>query len=653
MPTRSRSHVLETDSRRAFARLLPPEWVIRPLDSEYGIDDQVEVFEKQGPTTGLMFFVQMKATDQGKLGTALKLRFKVDTLDYYRSLELPVMIVRFHAQTRKFYWQWFHEFEKYPKARQKTLTLSLPISAEWNDESPAQIKASLQTIRQLKSTACPHPIVFTLVLHDAEVCGMPSSVLRAILMEMAGPLRGVLKLTETAPVGAHPEIVISRDKLVVDLARLRSITIDFKEGYKSDVAQNRLPHDVFIGVAFVLATSGHSSEASEIASGHLAHGSLIASPEVLSALIRAMAKSRRVSDALQLARSILSQAGAPQLPEWLLLFAVGNRETLQKSEVEFLGEVMEMLMERAKELGDRQNMAVAHYNLGNHLRSRGGPHRKAAFRHYRLAAKAEPGYRQRQYFWKEIGGLLHLLGHFRWSADAYRKAVQLGGDNMCLALYADSLMRSGKFQDALNAFRQYMEKEVKPDAEWLLKDFVLSHLVEDLGIAEQQPCSHWPNKLTDPSGISEEEAHNRLLLAIRSDALSSFAWFNLGASFGQLGAKVDAFKAYLFAAICLPHDVEAWGRALLYGISSLRAEPLNASLAVCIARMAYRRNGQTFLAELGKLVDRQEPGFPRTELMNLVGDAVKDIDRLNRLTEVRMVGEGPNYEVILRAEKPG
>jgi hypothetical protein len=35
--------------------------------------------------------------------------------------------------------------------------------------------------------------------------------------------------------------------------------------------------------------------------------------------------------------------------------------------------------------------------------------------------------------------------------------------------------------------------------------------------------------------------------------------------------------------------------------------------------------------------------------MNIVADGVKDIDRSNRLTEVRMVGEGANYEVILRA----
>ncbi len=62
-PKRSRSHTVETDSLREFARLLPLEWVIRPHSSEDGLDDEVEIFEESGPSTGLMFFVQLKATE--------------------------------------------------------------------------------------------------------------------------------------------------------------------------------------------------------------------------------------------------------------------------------------------------------------------------------------------------------------------------------------------------------------------------------------------------------------------------------------------------------------------------------------------------------------------------------------------------------------
>src|SRR5258708_18267430 len=166
MPARPRSHTLEDESRRTFAALLPSEWVIRSLVSDYGIDEQVEVFNKGGHATGLMFLAQLKATDARDLKSALKFPLKVETLRYYRSLELPVMMVRFHSPTRKFYWRWLHELKERAKPGQKTITHHIPTSAEWNERTPEELTASLQVFRQLKSPSCPHPIVFSLVLPD-------------------------------------------------------------------------------------------------------------------------------------------------------------------------------------------------------------------------------------------------------------------------------------------------------------------------------------------------------------------------------------------------------------------------------------------------------------------------------------------------------
>jgi hypothetical protein len=36
--------------------------------------------------------------------------------------------------------------------------------------------------------------------------------------------------------------------------------------------------------------------------------------------------------------------------------------------------------------------------------------------------------------------------------------------------------------------------------------------------------------------------------------------------------------------------------------------------------------------------------------MNLMADAVKDIERVNRLTEVRVVGRGADYKVVVHDE---
>jgi hypothetical protein len=121
-----------------------------------------------------------------------------------------------------------------------------------------------------------------------------------------------------------------------------------------------------------------------------------------------MARSRRVPDALRLARKLLRSAAGPQLAQWLVIVVRARTGSLQDSELDYLQQVMKMFIERATELGDARLLGAAHYNLGNYFRGRGQS--RSAFTQYRLATKSEPGYLQRPYFWKEIAGVLHGLG---------------------------------------------------------------------------------------------------------------------------------------------------------------------------------------------------------------------------------------------------
>ena len=329
------------------------------------------MFDKNGRATGLMFLAQLKATDAHHLRSALQVSLKVDTVNYYRSLELPVMMVRFHSPTKKFYWRWLHEFEKRVKPGQKTLTVHIPSSAQWNERTPEELTASLQMFRQLKSPSCPHPIRFSLLLPDPEVSGTPSSLLRTAIQDAAEALSGVLQLSDEVPLGAHPKITISNDMLIVDLAGLRSITLHLEEPYPKGLVTTKLPHDVLTAVAFVLAKAGHFNEASEIASSHLDQGTLARNPDVFFTLVGAMARSRRVPDALRLARKLLRSAAGPQLAQWLVIVVRARTGSLQDSELEYLQQVMKMFIERATELGDARLLGTAHYNLGNYFRGQG------------------------------------------------------------------------------------------------------------------------------------------------------------------------------------------------------------------------------------------------------------------------------------------
>jgi hypothetical protein len=643
MPKRTSSHVIEDKSRRAFAALLPPEWVVRPVSRDYGIDEEVEVFEKQGAATGLMFFVQIKATAAPKLGKSLKICFKVHSLNYLRTLDLPVMIVRFHGPTGRFFWKWSHEFKQRPSSPDvKTVTLDIPPSAEWNDQTPSEIEASLRVFRQLKAAAHPHRIRFSLVISGPEVHGAPASIVKSALLKAASTSSQIVEITDDVPIGAHPEIIISNEKLIVSLAGLTGLTLNTLRGYPTEFATTKFPHDVLTAVACVLTMAGHFSEAAEIASNHLDQGTLDCFPEVWSLVLGAMARSGRVHDALRLARKLIEAAKGPDLIQALLI--VGRLHTVSStvSEFEYLHEVMRLFIKKATELNDNRTAAVAHYNLGNLLRSQGQPYRRAAFREYRLAAASDPGYRQRSYFWNELAGILFLAGHFRSSTTAYRKAVELGGDVACTALLADSLMFSGKYREAREAFREYIRLKPEAVAEWHLKAFMLARMQDTLGIEDQRRNPRLANMLADVTGLREEEVPGRLEAALQADALCSYAWYNLGADLIMRGKSQEGFISYLFAAVCRPGDIEAWCLALLNSLNSQQ----NATLTILSAQMAYRCNGHSFLEGLHKLTKQKLPNLPITDLMNAVGEAVKNVDGTNRRNMVRILGEGANFEEV-------
>lgn len=102
MPRRPGQHVSEDKSRRALDSAIPPEWIFRPQDHDYGIDGEVEIFDEE-EATGLIFKVQLKATTEANLKRALRVRIPNDKVNYYAALRLPVLVVRYHNPSRTLY----------------------------------------------------------------------------------------------------------------------------------------------------------------------------------------------------------------------------------------------------------------------------------------------------------------------------------------------------------------------------------------------------------------------------------------------------------------------------------------------------------------------------------------------------------------------
>ncbi len=155
MPQRPRTHVVETESRRAFRNLLPSEWVPRVVEPDYGIDEVVEVFEGNN-ATGLSFYVQIRATDDTDLKRALAARFRLEQLNYFAAQDLPVLIVRFHAPSGRLYGRWFHRLEVDTTA--DTVTIRFSEGDHLGPESFSSYTAELRAVRSFRPPGITWPL---------------------------------------------------------------------------------------------------------------------------------------------------------------------------------------------------------------------------------------------------------------------------------------------------------------------------------------------------------------------------------------------------------------------------------------------------------------------------------------------------------------
>ena len=63
LPKRPMSHIIGDQAVLTLRNSLPKEWICRELNSDYGIDCEIEVVKSNGTATGALCKVQVKGTN--------------------------------------------------------------------------------------------------------------------------------------------------------------------------------------------------------------------------------------------------------------------------------------------------------------------------------------------------------------------------------------------------------------------------------------------------------------------------------------------------------------------------------------------------------------------------------------------------------------
>lgn len=324
-------------------------------------------------------------------------------------------------------------------------------------------------------------------------------------------------------------IRVSEDTIIADLGGVTTATLHVSGSYDAGAAGERLAVDSLAMLALAFEHVGQSDLAARLAATFLGESSVITTPEVAFALSSAMARARRVTDALRLSEQLDQREDIDARDESVLftLPALFHGGMLARHELELFRETLRDRIRRLDQ-GEHARAARECVNLANHFRRYAEP--RAAVRLYAMAARLDPEYRRREHYWRELGGVLFGSHHYVFAAEAYRRALDLGADHFVRSLRADALMRAGQYTEALSLFIEFNRLGIVEAGEWRLKEMLLNVLVDGLGLGKQTRRPEEANELAGRAAkaTTPEEADGGLSVARNADALSGLVWFNLG-----------------------------------------------------------------------------------------------------------------------------
>ncbi|MFH2107253.1 MAG: DUF4365 domain-containing protein, partial [Chrysiogenia bacterium] len=546
MTKRIISHQLEDKSRSKFGLLISQEWVFRNKEKDYGIDGEVEIFDNQGNATGLIFFVQLKATEisDKKLGSAI--RISIDKIKYYKKLELPVLIILYVNSKNRFYYKWAHEIDLF-YAKKGAKTFMIKMTNEWNDETSKKLHLDLIKRHKIEQGELKLPLKIKILVETDEIKGISKSEIIAKLTNFFLEYSWILSVTKDNNE-MLANVVLDSNKLVVSLFGLAECTFHSLEKRIEEDFFIGIGKDVLLGLSVTFLQKGYIDYCGRLIFEGKLEDRLLEKKEIAHILLPALLNGSYFEKVLDTIENKLNRDNYKILDIIILSSILFINRSLSQNRVERVERFLKTHIEKAYKKNDSIGIGIAHYNLGNYSRNR---HLlKKSFYHYNKARKYANLYINQHYFFSELGGVLYLLEKFTCSASAYKKSLELGAPPEIMPLYADAKMYSGCYEDAQNLFNDYFKIENDSHAEWLLKKHCLEIVLDTLKISNQKRNANEAVKFADISKIENNENLMDLLKkALYQDLLCGLAWFNIGIEFNKKNQYQDACIAFTMCGL--------------------------------------------------------------------------------------------------------
>lgn len=641
MTKRVKQHQLEDLSRSKYSLAIPSNWVFRDKDKDYGIDAEVEIFDDNNRATGLVYWVQLKATEAKAEATASRVDLRIESIKYHKKLDIPVLIVRYSKVHDRFYSKWAHEIDLFfAKEHAKTLRINFSKDDIWDEKSPIKVKKYLEKIKIIKDGRFKLPIPVSIIVKDSVVNKIPRGIL------VSSYRTALSKFSDFAVFQSDPEdslllVTLGGDELKISLSSISGCTFhSIKKREQKEFAEG-LVADSLLGLSIALSQVGQCETMARIVLNKKLKQRFFQKREVLFHLMPYLLGTSYFGAALDAVSDAIAGEEDDMLENitnMAVLFEANPDNEEKSNKIEAF---LKKCLEKYLAIGEKTQIGICHYNLGNHYRSRRLD--KKAITHYLKARKYEDKYLNQAYYYKELGGVLFHYGKYYFSSSIYKKALDKGASESVKPLYADALMHSGNYQLAFDVFSEYLSSSKEEHEEWHLKTICLQNLINSRGIKKQTRRKKEALNTIDITKAAEENLES----AIEMDLLCGLAWFNLGIEQHRQGKHEDAAFSFTICGLVQTWDIEAWVKATVCCFNQKETIPI----LPLILRTGYFYNGDQFLSKLYKQFKERCDSKILVELTNVIEEVLPKKNKKDR-PAIRLMGEDGIFRDVFEEKKP-
>jgi len=641
MTRRVKQHQLEDLSRFKYSLAIPRNWVIRDKDKDYGIDAEVEIFDDNDLATGLVYWVQLKATETSDGSAARKIDLSIDAIKYYQSLDIPVLIVRYSEKEDRFYCKWAHGIDLfYAKKGAKTKRVTFFDEDIWSESSAVKTTKYLKKIRAVKSGVLTLPVPIRIVVKDDEINGIPRGIFMSTFRQILQAYSQIATY-QRDPEKVNFSVSLKDDELFINLASITGCTFHSIRDRKTDGFTEEIVADVLLGVAASLADIGQIEMAARIFLDNKLKERFFQKKDLLTKFIPILIKTAQYGEIIDSVCEVIDSYDDNIVEIITTMSAISVADSNDKDKCTKFQKFLDKCLEKNIASGENSLIGISHYNLGNHYQSR-RLHRKSIY-HYLMARKFEKKYLNQPYYYQELAGVLFEFGKYRFSAKLYKLALNKGAPDSAKPLYADALMLGGSYKLAHDVFSEYLGVNEDDHAEWHLKNLCLKKLIDKTGIKEQvRRKSEALNKI-DVSKSGDPSFIHGLKMAIKLDSLCGLAWFNLGIEYSRSGKYEAAAFSFIVCGLVQKWDIEAWVNATLCCFN--KEVPIQ--ITALTLSTAYFFNGEGYLSSLHKELADRFDGDGLKQITNVIDELLPSNKNNREEPKIRLMHEDGVFRDIV------